>query len=336
VTTAAAENLNALQQVDITLTRQIDGQSYQMTARLQERALSHYAKFVNSWDDKVMLSNDRIDGRFHANSAVNFETSLNSRPQFNGEVTIASRQRVGARLRQSAMFAAGVRTNIGRIALPRQALAAHWLDTGATVITMESDSRLDFQGHDGLLWTNLNNNVQTYVSVPAEGLIIMGGQRARLELSGIVAGRVLVHSPRQLMIIGNLVYADNTAASDDTLALISEGSIEIAPASVTGAGDLAIHGALYARERFSVRRFRDRHQGTLSIYGALVTGSVSATEPRFDTHIKFDRRFDSIRPPAFPSTGLYDLVAWDQHWTAVNDYDELLADVADNVPIAAP
>lgn len=329
-------DLNSLRQVDVTVTRQIDGMSYQVHARLQERALSYYAKFINRWDDNVMLSNDRVDGRFHVNSAVNFETSSASRPQFNGEVTIASRQSVPRRLRQTSMFANGLRSGVGRISLPDEILPAHWLDAGATVLALDSDARLEFVGSAGVIWTDLDSDSRTQVAVPPAGLIITGPGRPRIELSGSVAGNVLVHSGRQLLITGNLTYHNQSPESSDSLALISEGSIEIAPASVTGAGGLEIHGALYAKQRFSVRRFRDRHQGTLYIYGTLVAGSVSATEPRFHTHIEYDNRFINMRPPAFPSTGLVDLVQWDQQWAAVTDSDALLADAEDNAPIAAP
>lgn len=336
MTASPARDLNALQRVDITLRREIAGQAFQMRARLQERALSHYAKFINRWDDDVVLSNDRIDGRFHVNSAVNFETDVDARPQFNGQVTIASQQSVALRLRQSPMFADGLRTGTGRIPLPAETLPAHWLGTGAAVLKLESDTRLEFQGSEGVVWTDMETGATGRMSVPDSGLIIEGVGRTRLELSGTVAGRVLVYSPRLLLITGDLVYVNNPEQSTDTLALISDGSIEIAPASVTGAGDLEIHGALYARQRFSVRRFRERFQGTLYVYGAVVAGSVSATEPRFNTHIEYDSRFNSSRPPAFPTTGLYDLVAWDKQWREVTDSDALLADAADNAAIAAP
>jgi hypothetical protein len=328
--------LTGLRRVDVTITRQINGRLYQVRARLQERALSHYAKFVNRWDDNVMLSNDYIDGRFHANSEVNFEVVTHARPQFNGEVTIAMRQPVAARLRQSTMFADGIRTGTGRIAMPRDSLPAHLPDAGATVLKLSSDARLEFRGSDGVLWTDLREKLQKQLLVPASGLVIIGDGRTRIELSGTVSGQVLVYSSRQLLITGNLVYADSTSDSSDTLALISDGSIEVAAASVTGTGDLQIHGALFARQRFSVRRFRDRHQGTLYVFGSLVAGSVSATEPRFHTHIRYDQRFDHGRPPAFPSAGVFDLLEWDQHWRAVNDADALLADVAGNAPIVEP
>lgn len=331
-----ASDLTGLSHIDVAVTRQIEGEPHQIRIRLQERALSHYAKFINRWDADVTLGNDRVDGRFHANSEVNFESLSNPRSQFNGEVTIARRQALTRRVRESSMFAAGVRTGTGRIALPQTAFPSHWLESGADVLTLSEDTRLDFQGAAGIVWTDMDNGEQGRVLVPEAGLIIAGTDRARFELSGDVAGRVLVYSPQRQMITGNLLYVDATETSDDYLALISDGSIEIASSTVTGPGDLRIDAALFARDRFSVRRFSDRHQGVLHVYGALVAGSVSATEPRYSTHIEYDPRFEHSRPPAFPGTGLFDVRDWEQHWTAVSDPDAPSAVVVDNAPGLIP
>ena len=331
-----ATGLTGLAQVDVAITRQIDGQPHQMRIRLQERALSHYAKFINRWDSDVTLGDDRVDGRFHANSEVNFESFANPRSQFNGEVTIARRQALTRRVRESSMFAAGVRTGTGRIDLPQTAFPSYWLESGADVLTLSADTRLDFQGAAGIVWTDIDNGEQGRVLVPEAGLIIAGTDRARFEVSGEIAGRVLVYSPQRQMITGNLEYVDASEDSGDYLALISDGSIEVASATVTGPGDLRINAALFARDRFSVRRFSDRHQGVLHVYGSLVAGSVSATEPRYSTHIEYDPRFEHNRPPAFPGTGLYDVRDWEQHWVAVSDPDAPLADVVDSAPELQP
>jgi len=331
-----ATSLTGLAQVDVAITRQIDGQPHQMRIRLQERALSHYAKFINRWDSDVTLGDDRVDGRFHANSDVNFESFANPRSQFNGEVTIARRQALTRRVRESSMFAAGVRTGTGRIALPQTAFPSYWLESGAEVLTLSADTRLDFQGAAGVVWTDIDNGEQGRVLVPEAGLIIAGTDRARFEVSGDIAGRILVYSPQRQMITGNLEYVDASEDSGDYLALISDGSIEVASATVTGPGDLRINAALFARDRFSVRRFSDRHQGVLHVYGSLVAGSVSATEPRYSTHIEYDPRFEHNRPPAFPGTGLYDVRDWEQQWVAVSDPDAPPADVVDNAPELQP
>jgi hypothetical protein len=52
------------------------------------------------------------------------------------------------------------------------------------------------------------------------------------------------------------------------------------------------------------------------MYGSVAAGSLSATEPRFRTEIEFDGRLEDARPPGFPVTDRYEVVAWDGRWAA--------------------
>jgi hypothetical protein len=129
---------------------------------------------------------------------------------------------------------------------------------------------------------------------------------------------VLVFSPRRIVITGNLVYATDpeaTSGGENYLGLVSSRTVEIADPSVTGPGDLHIHGAIYARRVFRVRNYSHRGNATLHIYGSLTAGSLSATEPRYATRIRFDPRLESRRPPGFPVTDRYELESWDGAWT---------------------
>ena len=56
--------------------------------------------------------------------------------------------------------------------------------------------------------------------------------------------------------------------------------------------------------------------GTLSIYGSLTAGSLTATEPRFATRIEYDERLASARPPSFPLSDRYELESWNGEWRA--------------------
>jgi hypothetical protein len=132
-----------------------------------------------------------------------------------------------------------------------------------------------------------------------------------------VRGRVLVYSPERIVIEGSLTYSHDPRTvddSDDYLGLVSDANIEIARAYVTGQGDLRIDGAIFARRRFLVRDIDRRRAGTLSIYGSLTTGTISATEPRYATKIEFDPRFDRVRPPGFPSTNRFEVASWNPQW----------------------
>ena len=122
--------------------------------------------------------------------------------------------------------------------------------------------------------------------------------------AGVVNGKVLVYSPEGIVIEGDLVYAhEPPAEADDFLGLVSDKSVEIAPSDVTGPGDLSIHASIYAKRQFAVRGYRERHTGTLFIFGSVSAGSVTATEPRFATRIEFDDRLEDAARAELPVDG---------------------------------
>jgi len=92
--------------------------------------------------------------------------------------------------------------------------------------------------------------------------------------------------------------------------LVAERSVIIADPDTTGPGDLTVHAAIYAKRRFTVSRYGSPGPATLHIVGSVAAGAVSATEPRFRTKLEFDRRLEESRPPGFPMTDRYELVAW--------------------------
>tara|TARA_R110002073_G_scaffold13799_1_gene57756 strand:- start:312 stop:1466 length:1155 start_codon:yes stop_codon:yes gene_type:complete len=320
VTHTPATSLTALDTYRVVISREADGNIYSTSAEFRERAFSHYAKFIHHWDPQVSLSKDWVGGRFHSNSPINLETDARASPVFAGPVTLASAQHVSRRLLNSAMFQAGLETGTGRIALPDSASPGVFFPRAEDATTHYFDADTDLVFHDDgtIVWTQVQSNLSGIIPRPESALMLIGQDNARFSARGTIKGQVLLYSGRRIMITGNLRYASRDSGAEtiaDYLTLISDGTIEIAASSVTGPGDLIIDAALFARQRFSVRRFRDREQGELIVFGTLVAGSVSATEPRFSTRIEYDPRYDRQRPPAFPSTGLYDLADWDQQWT---------------------
>jgi hypothetical protein len=134
-----------------------------------------------------------------------------------------------------------------------------------------------------------------------------------------VNGKVLVYSPERIVIVGDLRYADDRRdpGATDYLGLVAERTVAIDVPEATGSGDLTIHASIYARQRFQVRSYRSRRSGTLSIYGSLAAGSVSATEPRYATKIEFDERLTTMRAPGFPLSDRYELDSWNGVWRVV-------------------
>lgn len=299
--------------LEITTTR--DGVQLSSVIQVREKAFSHYAKFVNRWDSDVSLSDDWVQGRFHSNSPINL-ADRGARPVFNGPVTVAARQSLSRRLRDS-VFAGGLETGARPVPLPLEfALpSADSPDQGITVTFFDDDTYIEFQGDGSYLWRTATDESVTQIG---DGLVyLIARNNARLNVQGQVRGRVVVYAPRRITISGDLVYARDPREitdSEDFLGLISDGSIEIAESNITGPGDLTIEAAIFARSRFSVRRFRDRAQGVLRIFGSLSAGSVSATEPRYATRVEHDIRLETRRPPSFPTTGQFEMIAWDRQW----------------------
>ena len=107
--------------------------------------------------------------------------------------------------------------------------------------------------------------------------------------------------------------------ADDYVGLVAEKTVEIAEPDVTGLGDLHVDASIYALRQFAVRDFRSRASGTLTIFGSLTAGSLTATEPRYATKVEFDPRLNNARPPSFPLTDRYELESWDGEWRVDED-----------------
>jgi len=151
----------------------------------------------------------------------------------------------------------------------------------------------------------------------AESFFIIGAKGAKIHLKGTVKGKVLVYSADDIIIDRNLYYArppDKFPGSDDYLGLVSERSIEIAHPKITGSGDLHIYAAIYAKKDFRIPHRFGAGEATLHIYGSLSAGTLTATEPRYATRIRFDKRLETQRPPNFPVTENYEIVEWDKVW----------------------
>ncbi len=318
-TTSPARSAIDVDRAVVEISTRRGGRLVSVQMQLRKLAFSHYAQFINSWDPHVYLSRDVIDGRFHSNTAINIDTA--ERPRFAGPVTIASPQAQSRRFQRSGMFEAGLQTMAQRIPLVRDAdpdaLAELAPDT--RVYRFDEDTRIRFHANGELSWWPAGQPAQAVHTSAAPGLVmLLAEDRVTLSVEGEVRGQVLVYSPRMIRITGSLVYAEDPITApyaDNWMSLVSDHTIQVAEARETGPGDLHIHGALFAANRFSVRGFRTRNaDAELVIIGSLVAGSVSATEPRYATRIVYDPRLESHRAPGFPQTGQYVLESQDEYW----------------------
>jgi hypothetical protein len=313
----------SMEQLDVEVTTERDGARLVTQLRMTRVAFSNFAQFIDRWDPNVQIHDDVIDGRFHSNSEIRVSREGGVRPLFNGRVTLAARDFASdgtGFMNRRTLFPEGLETSVRRIVLPPRAAA---LD--ATLAPPERtqriarDASLTFGADGSYEWRHLDGGDGGRGVLDEAPFYVVAAEDASLTVRGIVNGKVLVYSPRRIVIADDIRYADDprNPGASDYLGLVAERTVEIDEPEVTGPGDLTIQASIYARQRFRVRGYRSRPSGTLSIYGSVTAGSVSATEPRYATKIEFDDRLTTMRAPGFPLSDRYELDSWNGEWRVV-------------------
>ncbi len=312
-----------LERAVINVSTQVGGLRLSTQLALKRIPFSHFAQVVDRWSPDVSLSSDRIDGRFHSNSELLVNLGGEPGPRISGLTTVASSVRFEGRARRANVFVGGLETYARRMPLPRN--PSPWADSSGpatNVHFIDEDARIVFDAGGHYRWQTLGGEAGEYrVELPDSPWFIVARGGARLLVSGVVRGCVVVYSPERITVAGNLTYARDPRQfpdSPDYLGLVSDKSVEVGGPELTGEGDLYIHAAIYAKRRFRVRSYRTRNYALLDIYGSVTAGTFSATEPRYATRVSFDPRLENKRPPNFPMTDRYELEEWDPRWTVVS------------------
>jgi hypothetical protein len=296
-----------------------EGLEIATTLSFRRVALAHFAKLVDRWDRDLMLADDEVVGRFHANSSISVSARRGSAPRFAGPVSVSRGVRVDGFYRRDQLFPEGLETRAPRVAFPERAVSEAVLSgLGEWVRRFDRDAEIEFLAHGAYRWRHGPDDPWSSERLPDERLMALAGDAGvTLSVRGVVRGRVLVYARQSIVIAGSLSYARDPRlipASSDLLGLFADRKVEIAEPDVTGPGDLVVEAAVYAGERFRVRRSQVRRQGLLQIYGSLVAGTVAATEPRFASSVHFDPRFTGRLPAEFPNSNRFELATSDGVW----------------------
>jgi len=303
----------------------IDGDDTLTTQlRMKRLAFSQFAQFVDYWDPQVALHDDEFDGRFHSNSTMVISSQGGAQPKFRGKVTTAAYSIRSSQpifyIDNREVFLEGLEEGADRIPLPRvfHGMPKDTSHSAGRVHSFTQESWLTFYGDGTYTWhTAAAPNDERHGKLSREPNSIVGRGRTRLHVKGVIKGKLLIYSESDIVIDGDLGYAQDPKIfpqSEDFLGLVSTKDIEIAPPSITGPGDLKIYAAILAKGKFRVPHLYTRQTGTLHVYGSLSAGSITATEPRYATRIRFDKRFEKMRPPNFPMTNRYEIAEWDERW----------------------
>ena len=321
-----SEDSMALEQVVASVTTtNADGTQLKTQLKVQRLAFSQFTQVVDYWDARVQLHDDQIVGRFHSNSGFTIASDGDAAPKFLGKVTTAGRgvNFNSTATRRDKMFEGGLQTRTGRIELPDRARPfAITPPRGAYVQNFTLDAHLVFAADGSYTVQSRRDDAPEPRRYPQdEYSYFLAPKGVTLFVRGVVDGKVLVYSAERVVIEGNLIYASNprtTPDANDYLGLVSDRNVEVAPPYVTGRGDLNIHAAIFARNRFNVSNIDYPRTATLFLYGSLTVGAISATEPRYATKFEFDPRFDKVRPPGFPNTNRYEIASWSGAWSELD------------------
>ncbi len=223
----------------------------------------------------------------------------------------------------SDVFLEGIETRAERVALSGRVRPWEWglRDLNPRIHELAHDTDVRFFADGSYSWRDRKSGASTYQNERSEQAVyFIAARGATLYVKGVAAGKILIYSPHRIVLAGSLTYAHDPRIipdSGDYLGLVCDGDIEVAPAAVTGPGDVIIHAALFARRRFVVTDSDQPSSATLRIYGSLAAGSLTESEPRYATLVEYDRRFEQLRPPGFPSTNRFAAEDWDGRWTEV-------------------
>ncbi len=318
-----ATHATGIDEAEITITTTKHGQQWQSRMRMKRLAFSHFAQFVDEWDPRVAVHDDQLDGRFHTNSGFTISSSKGVRPKFQGKVTTAAfavrqSERWGVSNDQE-IFQAGLETGAREIRMPEQREISFQNSNLPDSLCQRfaEETWLTFHANGSYSWRTATQAEAQTRTLPRQPFLILGGKKTVLHLRGVVFGKVLVHSERRIIIDDDLTYArtpELVANAEDYLGLVCPRDIVIAPPASTGPGDLHVHAALWAGGKFEVTHLYGGEKATLHIFGSLSAGSLSATEPRYATHIRFDKRLEQRRPPYFPMTERYEITDWQPEW----------------------
>jgi hypothetical protein len=331
LTRQPAADGTGLERVTVEIATEHGGEQARTSIQMKRLAFSHFTQLVDHWDPWVQLHDDEIAGRFHSNTEIILTYDRKVAPRLLGKVTTAGGVRIlneeGWRPRRK-IFAGGLDGRAPRVRLPAISLpvAQEQATRNADVHVVRGDAIVIFHADGAYERIDIASRAETRGRFDAaRPTYIVGVRDVELYVRGVVNGSVTVYSPKRIVVQGDLTYAQDPRAvpgADDYLGLVSDGTVEIDRANVTGPGDLDIHAAVYARRRFIVRDVRAPGGSTLAIYGSLTAGSLSESEPRYGTRTEFDPRFEHMRPPGFPETDRYEIEAWDGRWRVAETVSE--------------
>lgn len=145
---------------------------------------------------------------------------------------------------------------------------------------------------------------------------------ANLRLKGTVKGAYTLVSEKRVYLDDDIVYETDPRidpTSDDILGIIANNEIYITD-NTPNRNDISIHGSLYSiNDGFGAENYATRPpSGTIDLLGGIIqyqreavgTFSYYGISSGFSKKYRYDDRFMKIAPPAYPGTGIFEILSW--------------------------
>jgi hypothetical protein len=204
------------------------------TVSVSPRTLANYALFYDTFATTLAFSNFfKLTGRL----AVNDNVTVSATTTVNGDFYAA-----GSITGGPPVVSGNITQNGGQIPFPATVSP---FSAGATVpYTFTGPTRIIFLTNGNVTFYNsgISGGTKT-VAIPSNGLISVVGDAI---VEGTIAGRATVTATDDILINGNIRYADQTTASWDTLALVAQGDVIIPKFQYTATSSLTSFEATYS------------------------------------------------------------------------------------------
>jgi len=320
----------------ITSTGSFGNMSRSLAAYVQ---VDNYARYIWFTDSETFggtnvwfWSLDHLDGPTHTNGHFN----IYGNPVFEGEVrsvddyirfynngnNINLSQPTNAPY-DNPSFSEGINFGTEQITMPSQALSLRaaassggFFLTGDTTAVLNSNGTMNVT-NSNKKWSNKN------MALPANGALFIN--KGNLTISGTLDGRLTVGSSRDILIPGNIVYADDprvNPSSDDVLGVIAESDVMIksnAPVNLEIDGCIMAMNTSFILENY----WQGPAKGTLTVYGGIIqdergpvgtfNGSTGQKVSGYSKDYSYDLRLLGSPPPYMPTTGDYITLSWEEN-----------------------
>lgn len=151
---------------------------------------------------------------------------------------------------------------------------------------------------------------------------VIYAKNANIRLKGSVNGAYTLVSEKRVYLDDNIVYQTDPRSdptSDDILGIIANNEIFVTD-NTPNRNDIKIHASLYSiNEGFGAENYSTRPpSGTIDLLGGIIqyqreavgTFNYSGISSGFNKRYRYDDRFMKIAPPAYPGTGIFEILSW--------------------------